>query len=143
MCVSTGKAGSPKACTITTLAVLWPTPGSVSRSARSAGTRPACSSSRRCASAERARAFWGASPQLRIRRWISATGRRASASGVGAAAKSAGVTWFTRASVHWAESTTETSRVKGSSWRRGTAGSGCRRSRSFAMRSAFSARFMR
>src|SRR5436305_533871 len=27
MCVSTAKAGSPNACDITTLAVLWPTPG--------------------------------------------------------------------------------------------------------------------
>ena len=143
MCVSTGKAATPKACTITTLAVLCPTPGSVSRSAGSAGTRPPCSSSKRFESAARARAFWGASPQLRIRPSIVGAGRRAIASGVAAAAKSAGVTWLTRASVHWAESTTETSSVKGSACSSGTAGSGWRRSRSFAMRSAFSARFMR
>jgi hypothetical protein len=124
MCVSTGNAGIPNACTITTPAVLWPTPGSVSSISRSAGTRPPCSATRRLARAERFLAFCGASPQLRISRSIVATGRRASASGVGARAKSAGVTWLTRTSVHCAESTTETSSVKGSSCRRGIGGSG-------------------
>ncbi len=115
MCVSTGKAGTPKACTSTTLAVLWPTPGSASSAPSSPGTRPPCSATMRFARAERLRAFCGASPQLRIRRSRVGTGRRASASALGARAKSAGVTWFTRASVHCAESTTETSSVKGSS----------------------------
>jgi hypothetical protein len=111
MCVSTGNAGSPNACTRTTLAVLCPTPGSVSSASSSTGTRPPCSLTSRFASDERLRAFCGASPQLRIRRSTLATGRRASASGSGARAKSAGVTWFTRTSVHCAESTTETSSV--------------------------------
>ena len=38
MCVSTGKAGCPKPCDITTLAVLCPTPGSISNSNKFSGT---------------------------------------------------------------------------------------------------------
>jgi hypothetical protein len=34
MCVSTGNAGTPKAWHMTTLAVLWPTPGSASSAAK-------------------------------------------------------------------------------------------------------------
>ena len=36
MCVSTGNAGTPNACAITTLAVLWPTPASFSSASKSA-----------------------------------------------------------------------------------------------------------
>lgn len=43
--------------------------------------------------------------------WISATLNRVIASGVLARAKSAGVVWFTRTSVHCADNKTETSRV--------------------------------
>ncbi len=114
MWVSTGKAGWPNAWVITTLAVLWPTPGSASSAAKSAGTSPPCSRTSCPARPFRLRAFWGASPQVRMRFWISATGRGAIASGVAARANSAGVTRFTRSSVHWADSTTATSRVKGS-----------------------------
>jgi hypothetical protein len=57
------------------------------------------------------RALVGASPQVRIRLRISATFSFAIASGVSARAKSPGVTWFTRASVHCAESSTATSKV--------------------------------
>ena len=44
MCVSTAIVGSPKATLSTTLAVLRPTPGSVSSASRSRGTSPPCSS---------------------------------------------------------------------------------------------------
>ena len=40
MWVSTGKAGTPKAGDITTLAVLWPTPGSASSASKLWGTSP-------------------------------------------------------------------------------------------------------
>ena len=60
--------------------------------------------------------------------------------GVEAAAKSAGVTWFTRSSVHWADSTTAISSVNGSSCSRGMPASGWSRSRIASMRRAFSSR---
>jgi len=143
MCVSTGKAGSPKACTLTTLAVLWPTPGSVSSVARSRGTRSPCSSTSARESAAMFLALVGARPQLRIKRWISPGFSFAIAAGVEARAKSAGVTWLTRASVHCADSTTATSKVKGSSCWSGIAASGYKRSRIFPMRRAFSLRVTR
>ncbi len=40
MCVSTGNAGTPKAWTIRTEAVLWPTPGSASKPSNVRGTSP-------------------------------------------------------------------------------------------------------
>ena len=55
---------------------------------------------------------------------ISSTASAAIASGVGARAKSAGVTSLTFSSVVWAESTTATSRVKGSRWSSGIGGLG-------------------
>ena len=58
-----------------------------------------------------ARAFWGDNPQGRMIAWICSTGARAMACDVAANAQSCGVTKFTRLSVHWAESTTATSKV--------------------------------
>ncbi len=59
-------------------------------------------------------AFWGASPQVRIRAKISSTGTCIMASGVEARRKSSGVTKFTRLSVVCAERSTATNRVNGS-----------------------------
>ena len=56
-------------------------------------------------------AFVGASPHVLIAVSISLTDRRAIFAGVSARAKRTGVTWLTRTSVHWAESSTATSRV--------------------------------
>ena len=46
MCVSTGNAGTPNAWVITTLAVLWPTPGRASSSSNVRGTSPPCCATR-------------------------------------------------------------------------------------------------
>ena len=72
-----------------------------------------------------------------MKAWISATDSRASASGVGAAANNAGVTWFTFLSVVCAESTTATSSVNGSAWSSGIGGTGYSSSSSAMMRAAF------
>ena len=111
MCVSTGNAGSPKACAMTTEAVLCrarqrlelritaPHPPAVPlhQQPRQAGDRPRF---RRGQSARTDRSS------------ILATGTRLIASGVRARDHRRGVTWFTRASVHCADSgTPATSRV--------------------------------
>ena len=114
MWVSTGKAGTPNAWDMTTLAVLCPTPGSSSSSAKVFGTDPPCFSTRSFDRPEIAFAFCGESPHGRMMLWMSATGTRAIFAGVSARANSSGVTSFTFRSVHWAESTTETRRVKAS-----------------------------
>ena len=124
MWVSTGNAGLPKACAITTLAVLCPTPGSASSSSKVAGTRPPWRSTMSCDSARMFLAFVGESPHERTTRSISFTESLAMASGVRARAKSRGVTSLTRASVHCAESTTATRSVNGSSWPSGMGGAG-------------------
>ena len=111
MCVSTGKAGRPKACAITTLAVLCPTPGSASSASKSAGTRPPCRSIRILDRPAIALAFAGERPQGRITRWISATESFTIASGVAARANRIGVIWLTLTSVHCAESSTAISSV--------------------------------
>ncbi len=46
MCVSTARAGTPKALASTTLAVFWPTPGRAPRASGSEGTRPPCRATR-------------------------------------------------------------------------------------------------
>ena len=106
----------------------------------SAGTLPPYWSRRISDSPWIAFAFAGARPHERIIRSISAGGSTAIAAGVDARANRAGVTWFTRSSVHCAESTTATSSVYGSTWSSGIAASGCSRSRIRAIRRAFSAR---
>ena len=124
MCVSTGKAGTPKACAITTEAVLWPTPGRASNAPKSAGTTPPCRSSTRRDKLDKARAFCGANPNGRMIPRMTSTGSAASDPGSGASAKRRGVTWLTLASVHCAESTTATSKVKASPWASGIGGAG-------------------
>ena len=111
MWVSTGNAGSPKACAMTTLAVLCPTPGNASSSTKERGTSPPWRSISSCESREMAFAFWGDSPQGRMTSWMRATGTFAMACGVSASAQSLGVTSLTRLSVHCAESSTATSNV--------------------------------
>ena len=111
MCVSTGNAGTPKACAITTLAVLCPTPGSASNSANVRGTCPPCCATKIRDSSRIACAFRGASPHGRTIASISATVRRAIAAGLSASLNNAGVTRLTRLSVHCAESSTAMSNV--------------------------------
>lgn len=124
MCVSTGNAGTPKACVISTDAVLCPTPGNASSASRSAGTTPPWRSTTSAAIARRCFAFVGASPTSRMSAWISATSSAAIAAGVDARAKSAGVTWFTFLSVVCADSITAHKNVNGSRWSSGISGSG-------------------
>ena len=122
--VSTGNAGWPKACAITTLAVLWPTPGKASSASKSPGTTPPWRSTRIRDSSRMFRALAGASPHDLMIAWMSRAASRAMASGVRARAKRRGVTWFTRTSVHWADRTTARSSVYGSSCCSGMGGSG-------------------
>ena len=127
MCVSTGNAGSPNACAITTLAVLCPTPGSASSSSKVARhLRPPWRSTRSCDSAPDVLRLGAAqSPHGRMMRSISGDRERApSPRASRARAKSGGVTSLTRTSVHCAESTTATRRVNGSSWPSGMGGAG-------------------
>ena len=98
---------------MTTEAVLWPTPGRASRAVKSAGTSPPCFSTRMELSFEMAADFVGESPQGRMMAKISSTGMWRIFSAVSARAKRAGVTWLTRRSVHCAERSTATSKVKG------------------------------
>ena len=96
---------------MTTDAVLWPTPGIASSSAKVRGTAPPW---RSMISSERRRialAFCGDSPHGRMMAWIFATGTCRMSAGLSAIAQSCGVTRLTRLSVHWAESNTATSSV--------------------------------
>ena len=58
-----------------------------------------------------AAALRGDRPQGRMMAWMSSTATRIMSRGLSASANNAGVTWLTRTSVHWAESSTATSRV--------------------------------
>ena len=122
--VSTGNAGAPNACAMTTLAVLWPTPGSASSSTKLAGTRPSCRSISAIDSPEIAFDFAAASPHGRTSSAISGIARRAIAAGVRARANRTGATRLTRASVHWADSTVATSSSYGSPRPSGGSGAG-------------------
>ena len=101
----------PNACAITTLAVLCPTPGNASSSVKLAGTAPPWRSINNRDNSLIACAFRGANPQGRTIASISATVRRAIAAGVSANLNNAGVTRFTRLSVHCAESKTAINNV--------------------------------
>ena len=83
----------PNACAITTLAVLWPTPGNFSSASRSAGTAPSwsakSSSLKRCMAFD----FCGDKPQGRMIDLISSTLSWIICSGQSALANNAGVTW--------------------------------------------------
>ena len=124
MWVSTGNAGSPNACAITTLAVLWPTPGRRSSASMSRGTFPPCSATSVSASFLTFFAFVGASPQARMHARISSTLSLAIRCGVDARSKSAGVTLFTCASVVCADRSTATRSVNGSRCSSGIGGAG-------------------
>ena len=114
ICVSTGKAGTPKAWLMTTEAVLCPTPGIASRSVKLSGTWPSCNSMIISERPLSALDFMGTKPQGRMIAAMSSMLMAAIACGVGASAKRIGVMVFTRASVHWADKTTATNRVNGS-----------------------------
>ncbi len=105
--------GSPKAMLSTTLAVLRPTPGSVSSSARVRGTVPPNSATSFFDSATTFLALVRKRPMVRISSVTSASLSAAIFSGVSARAKSAGVALLTPASVACADSTTATSSVNG------------------------------
>ena len=90
MCVSTGNAGWPKAWLMITLAVLCPTPGKASRSAKLSGTCPACRSTSSRAIWDRACAFRGASPIGRMIDWMRATGSAGQRPRVGCQGKQLG-----------------------------------------------------
>ena len=68
MCVSTGNAGTPNACAITTLAVLCPTPGNSSNSSNVRGTAPLYFSTKIFDNPAIAFAFCGDNPHGRITR---------------------------------------------------------------------------
>jgi hypothetical protein len=92
MCVSTGKAGTPNAWDITTLAVLCPTPGRASSSSKLFGTWPPCRSTMSRESAWMFFDFAGESPQGRMMLRICGTVSRVIAAGSPASANSFGVT---------------------------------------------------
>lgn len=137
MCVSTGKAGMPKACTMTTDAVLWPTPGSASSASKDRGTSPAWRAQRSAAMACRCLALVGASPTWRISAKMSATANAAICAGVRALRKSAGVTSFTFLSVVCADKSTAHKSVNASSWSSGIGTSGTHWSSTSTIRRAF------
>merc|ERR1712078_890879 len=85
-----GKAGTPKAWLITTLAVLCPTPDSFSRSSKVPGTSPPCSRTRASLRLARYFAFEGANPISRMSSRMRPSPSAAMAAGVGPAANSAG-----------------------------------------------------
>ena len=91
------------------LAVLRPTPGSLSSSSMVPGTLPPYSSSSIWEAATMSRALARKKPVERMYSSTSATSASARDSRVGKRAKRAGVIWFTRSSVHWAARRTEKS----------------------------------
>ena len=136
-----GNVGTPNACAITTLAVLWPTPASDSRKSHSGNTSPPASTIW-LAAVQMFAAFVGASPTSRITSRISAGSRAAICCGVDAIANSFGVTSLTFLSVVCAERATATSSVYGSRWSSGTGGWGYNSSSIWPISSAFSRRRM-
>src|SRR6266545_1272194 len=140
MWVSTGKAGTPKACAMTTLAVLCPTPGRASSSSNVRGTSPPWRSTRISDSRWMFFDLAGASPHGRMIRSMSRGRRLAIAAGVDARANRSGAVRLTRTSVHCAERTTDTRSVNASSWTSGMGGRGNSSSSWSAMRAALAAR---
>ena len=113
MWVSTAMVGSPKAVLSTTLAVLRPTPGSVSSASRVRGTSPPYSATSFRDSATRFFALVRKRPMVRMMSVIAGSPSATIFSGVSALANSAGVALLTPASVACADSTTATSSVNG------------------------------
>ncbi len=112
-CVSTVIPGTPKALPSTTLAVLRPTPGSVTRSSRRPGTLPSKRSRSAADSPSSDFVLARKKPVGRISSSSSSGGIAAMSSGVGQTANRRGVVWLTRRSVVWADSTVATSSSKG------------------------------
>src|SRR5207244_1694269 len=77
ICVSTAMVGSPNATFSTTLAVLRPTPGNLSKASRSRGTTPPCCSTSMRDSATMLRALVRKRPIVRISSVMRAPPRRA------------------------------------------------------------------
>src|SRR6185437_15855263 len=108
----------------TTLAVLRPTPGSCVSSCMVHGTCPPCSSTSARAMPTRCRALLWKKLHVSMSCSTSETVAPASSAADGNRAKSAGVTMFTRTSVHWALSMVATSSSYGFWWCRAVRGSG-------------------
>ena len=117
--VSTGKAGTPKACDITPLAVLWPTPGSDSSSSNELGTSPENLDNIILDNKYMFLDFVLERPNCLIISYILLCPSLHIDSGLFANLKRLGVISFTFLSVHWALSNTATSRVKLFEWFRG------------------------
>ena len=111
MWVSTGKAGTPKACDITTLAVLCPTPGKASKSSKDSGTWPLCLSRIIWLKSKMALLLNGDNPQGFIISRISSMVNFTISEGLLAFANKEGVIKFTRLSVHWALNKTAINKV--------------------------------
>ena len=101
--VSTGSPGASKATERITFAVFLPTPGKVTRSESVSGTSPENRSSTSRAIPMRLLAFALKNPVAWINSSTAAGSAPAKARGVGNEAKRAGVTAFTRISVHCAD----------------------------------------
>src|SRR3990172_2549445 len=112
-CVSTGSALAPKHATRRIEAVFLPTPGSAVSASIVAGTFPPCRSAIAAESPRIAFALFRKKPVGRTVSSTASGNAAASARGSGYLRNSAGVTWFTRSSVHWAASTVATSSSKG------------------------------
>src|SRR5690606_34617588 len=137
---ATAMAGSSKATATTTLAVLRPTPLSRVSSACVRGTSPPKSSTSIRAVAASAFAFWLGYETERMYAKISSASAPAIASGVGKRSKRAGVTRFTRASVHCADRITATRSSKGLRYWSSVSGRGIRSRRRSRTTRAFSFR---
>src|SRR5690606_16170380 len=136
---TTTPSAIPKPTPSTTFAVFRPTPGSSTSSSRVFGTSPPCRSTSACAIPFSDFALFRKKFTWRIVSSISSRGASASACGVGYRAKSPGVTRFTIASVHCAESTVAATSWYASSWsseQRLSGYASARRSRSRSVRSA-------
>src|SRR5699024_3014123 len=107
--VSTVMPGTPKALPSTTLAVLRPTPGSFTSSARVRGTSPSCSVTSCWPSLSRVSVLARKNPVGRISSSSSARSAATRCCGVGYRGNSVAVTAFTRLSVDWADRTVATS----------------------------------
>lgn len=112
-CVSTGIAGRPKATASITFAVFRPTPGKVCSNSKSDGTSPLNSFINFFAIADKCLDLLFGYDIDRINSKISSIVAPAIASAVGNRSNNAGVTIFTRLSVHCADRMTATSNWKG------------------------------
>ena len=111
--VSTVMPGTPNALPSTTLAVLRPTPGRVTRSASRPGTSPSKRSTMAALRLITEFVLARKKPVGRSTASISSRSAPASASAVGQRENSVGVTELTITSVVWAESTVATSSCSG------------------------------